>query len=185
MIKLKPLLQEKVVYHGTISDFVDAIEKSGYLKSPRAGARKISGGLTTELGMIWVTPDFNTANYFATGPEARSWVNGTVKRGLKAEYGGVFELEIEDDIKLIDRYAPLTQEQVDILNAKFMPHYKPLQAGNTLSTAEHRLYEKDGLHDMVLALGYDGISYDKGMQIGIARDSLPIKMLHKKPIRVR
>ena len=185
MIKLRPLIQEKTVYHGTISDFVDAIEKSGILKSPRAGAKKISGGLTTEMGMIWVTPEFDIANQFAHGWELKMWGDPEilVRKGVKADYGGVFEIELEDNIKLIDRNAPLTQAQVDILNKKYIPHYKQLKVGDALSNAEHRIQNPTQLHDLILALGYDGIVYANGAQIGIASDNLPIKVLHKKPIK--
>lgn len=187
MIKLKSLvpeiqLDEKIVYHGTISDFVDQIQREKVIKSPQGGATKISGGLTTEMGMIWVTPEFDVANYFATGPEARSWIDGTVYKGLKADYGGVFEIEIDDNIRLIDRNAPLNQDQIDILNKKFIPHYKPLHVGDSLSSAEWRSNGKQ-LHDMVKALGYDGITYGNGKQIGIVADQLPIKAFHKKPIK--
>lgn len=134
MIKLKPLLREAVVYHGTISDFVVAIEKSGLLKSPRAGAKKVSGGYTTEMGLIWVTPEFNIADMYAGGVESRNEFN--LEKGIKANYGGVVELIIDDNLRLIDRYASLNQEQIDILNAKFVPHYKPLHVGDSLSNAE-------------------------------------------------
>lgn len=178
MIKLKnllsesSLLQEKVVYHGTISDFVDAINKSGYLLSPKGGAKKVSGGWTTEMGLIWVTPEFNVANVYAHGIEVLP------EKGLKADYGGVFELEIDDNLRLLDRYAPLSQEELYIINRRFIPDYKPLKTGDSILTAERRMFNKYGLHDMLLALGYDGVIYDK-KQIGIARDTLPIKAFHK------
>lgn len=180
MIKLKPLLQEKTVYHGTISDFVDAIEKSGVLKSPRAGAKKVSGGLTTEMGLIWVTPEYEIADLFAHGIESRNEYN--LERGLKADFGGIVILSIDDNLKLIDRNAPLTEEQVKILNSKFIPHYKPLKTGDSISIAEWRANGKQ-LHDMILALGYDGITMSNGRQIGIAADELPIKILHKTPMK--
>lgn len=186
MIKLKSLvpevqLDEKIVYHGTISDFVDQIKQSGVLKSPQSGARKVSGGLTTELGLIWVTPEFNIANSYAHGMESRNEYN--LEKGLKAEYGGVFELVIDDNLRLIDRNIPLTQEQINILNVKFIPHYKPLKLGDSLSTAEWRSNGKQ-LHDMVKALGFDGVVYGRGeSQIGIVADELPIQAFHKKPIK--
>ena len=184
MIKLSSLLsesiiQEKKVYHGTISDFVDKIQQSKTLKSSRMSGNKISAGLTTESGIIWLTSEFDLANQYAHGAEVNMYKDVNV-HGLKAEYGGVFEIEIDDNIKLINRDSPLTQSQVDILNKNFIPHYKPLNVGNTLSNAEWRSYTKHGLHDMILALGYDGIIYGKH-QIGIAADSLPITAFHKKP----
>jgi hypothetical protein len=182
MIKLKEILQdavldERIVYHGTISDFVDKIKASGKLKSVQAGAQKVSGGFTTEKGLIWVTPNFNIANYYAAGIESNNEYN--IEKGLKANYGGVFEIEIDDNLKLIDKYEPLTKEQIDILNSKFIPHYKPLHIGDTLSTAEWRGNGKQ-IHDMIKALGFDGVVYDKH-QIGIVADELPIKVFHHKP----
>jgi hypothetical protein len=183
MIKLKSLvpedvLDERIVYHGTISDFVDKIKASGKLKSVQAGAQKVSGGFATEKGLIWVTPDFSTASFYASGFEAHKESN--FEKGLKVNYGGVFELEIEDNIKLIDKHAPLTKQQVDILNKDFIPHYKQLKVGDSLSTAEWRGNGKQ-LHDMIKALGYDGIIYDK-TQIGIVADELPIKAFHVKSL---
>jgi hypothetical protein len=177
MIRLKSLLTERKVYHGTISDFANAIEKSGILKSPKSGAIKVSGGLTTEMGLIWVTPDINVADMYANGIESGNEYN--LERGIVAHYGGIIELEIDDNLKLIDRNAPLTQEQIDILNSKFIPHYKPLKVGDSLSNAEWRSNGKQ-LHDMILALGFDGITYSNGKQIGIATDSLPIKAFVQK-----
>lgn len=183
MIKLKEILQdsvldERIVYHGTISDFVDKIKASGKLKSVQAGAQKVSGGLTTEKGLIWVSPNFEVANYYASGMESNNEYN--IEKGLKANYGGVFEIEIDDNLKLIDRNGPLTKEQIDILNSKFIPHYKPLKIGDTLTSAEWRSNGKQ-LHDMVKALGFDGVIYSKD-QIGIVADELPIKVFHHKPI---
>lgn len=182
MIKLKELLQdsvldERIVYHGTISDFVDKIKASGKLKSVQAGAQKVSGGFTTEKGLIWVTSDFDVANQYAAGIESHNEYN--LEKGLKANYGGVFEIEIDDNLKLIDKTAPLTKQQIDILNSKFIPHYKPLNLGDTLTTAEWRGNGKQ-LHDMVKALGFDGVLYGKH-QIGIVADELPIKVFHHKP----
>lgn len=182
MIELKELLQdsvldERIVYHGTISDFVDKIKSSGKLKSVQAGAQKVSGGFLTEKGLIWVTPNFDIANYYADGIESRHEYN--IERGLKANYGGVFEIEIDDNLKLIDRNTPLTKEQINILNSRFIPHYKPLNIGDTLSNAEWRSNGKQ-LHDMIKALGFDGVIYGKD-QIGIVADELPIKVFHHKP----
>jgi hypothetical protein len=167
------------VYHGTISDFVDQIEQSGKLKSNIAGSKKVSGGLTTEKGLIWVTPDFDIADMYAGGVESANEYN--LEKGIKANYGGVVELQIDDNLKLIDRNVPLNQEQINILNAKFVPHYKPLNLGDSLSTAEWRSNGKQ-LHDMVLALGFDGVIMGRtGKQIGIVRDELPITVVHRKP----
>lgn len=177
MINKKQLLYEIKVYHGTISDFIGAIEKSGILKSPKAGARKVSGGLTTEMGLIWVTPDINVADLYADGMESANEFN--LAKGIKAHYGGIIELELDDDLKLIDRYASLTSEQISILNSKFIPHYKPLHPGDSLSDAEWRSNGKQ-LHDMILALGYDGVTMSNGKQIGIAVDELPIKAVIRK-----
>lgn len=36
------------------------------------------------------------------------------------------------------------------------------------------------IHDMLQALGYDGVTMGKGKQIGIATDELLIKVVHRK-----
>ena len=186
MIKLKSFLseisqlREMVAYHGTISDFVDQIEKSGVLKSTKAGAQKVSGGYTTEGGLIWLTPDFNIASHYADGVESRNGWN--LEKGLKVNYGGVVEVVIADNIKLLSRSSPLSQKEIDILNKQFIPHYKHLKLGDDFRTAEYRSNEKD-ISEMIKALGYDGITDGKGKQIGIATDTLPIVVIHKKPFQ--
>lgn len=173
MIKLKNLIDERVVYHGTISDFVEKIRQSKKLKSVLAGAQKVSAGYTTETGMIWVTPDLNVAKWYADGVESRNEFN--LKKGIKGDFGGIFQLEIPDSLRLINRYAPLNDKQIKILNQKFIPHYKPLNIGDSLLTAEWRIPSSVGLHDLIKALGYDGVVVGKNdIQIGIVASELPV-----------
>lgn len=172
------IINELQAYHGTISDFVDKIKASGKLISTNAGAKKVSGGYTTEGGLIWVTPNFNTANYYADGLESNNEFN--IKSGLKCDYGGVFEVTISDDLKLIDYYGILTSEQIDILNSKFVPKYKPVESGATFRDAVLRSNGKP-IHDMIKSLGFDGMYVGKNkLQIAIATDELPIVAFHRK-----
>lgn len=171
------------VFHGTISDFVDAIKKHKKLKSPRQGAKKVSGGLTTESDIIWLTSEDWIANAYAAGVESKHEYN--TKKGIAANYGGVFSVSLPAGLKLVDRYGALSDEQIKKLNSTVIPHYKQLEPGSDIRTAEFRVPDSTSLGDILEIIGVDGIlmghKKNQFSQIGI-RDNidLPVDVFYGK-----
>ena len=178
-------MSKRIVYHGTISDFMDDIKSHkklySWLNTKNVPVIKASSGYPSEAGLIWLTADYNSAKFYASGGEAV--FNGVAtKKGLKAEFGGIFEVELDMNLKLALRNQKLTQSEADILN-KYIPHYKQVSAGTALNIAvEHRSNGKLMWKDALIMLGYDGIveKNSKGVdvQIGIIADDIPVNVFY-------
>lgn len=149
-----------IAYHGSPKQGMEKILQEGKIKPWREGSGldRVSAGIDTEGGLIWASKEEKYGDWYASGGEA-----GMLK---EVEPGATFKIDIPDSAKLIDRHEPLTEAQRKILNEKFIPHYKPLREGDTLSSAESKANGVYGLEDFLRALEYDGITYGKG-QVGI------------------
>jgi hypothetical protein len=169
--KTREIISEKIYYHGTTKDSLPQIISDKKLKSNSKGSRKISMGLTSENDFIYLTPSFNVAKEYAAGYEANMFSS----RDEKFEFGGVVAVDLRDNIKLINFSTPLTDEQLEIVNS-FLPSYKPIHKGETLSRFPWRSNKPEQLGDVVRALGFDGYIQNDN-QIAIL-DEIPIRSIY-------
>jgi hypothetical protein len=158
-------------YHGTTSEGLQNIIRDGKLKSNSKGSTKVSMGLTSEVDFVYVTPDLNTAKEYAKGYEANMFQN----REKKFDFGGIVEVDIPDDIKLIHLKKPLPDNLLDIVNS-FLPSYKPIRKGETLSSFAWRSNKPESFGSVIQALGYDGYIQDED-QIAILHE-VPVKAIY-------
>jgi 8-oxo-dGTP pyrophosphatase MutT (NUDIX family) len=170
------------LYHGTISDFMERIKSHGklysWLNSQQVPVVKVSGGYPNEGGLIWLSADMSAARFYASGGEVDT------AKGLVADFGGVFEVEIDESLKLAPLNKPLTAGEADILN-KHIPHYKQVKAGDALSIAvNHRSNGRLLWKDALRMIGYDGIveknSRGVDVQIAIIADSIDVNIYYDK-----
>lgn len=161
------LTSPKIVYHGSPADNVKKIMADGFLKSNEV--EKASSGTLEEKGLIW----------FATGKvHAISYARGR-ERQKGPKHGAVFAITLPAGTKLIDRSAKLTEREALILDkGNKRRSYDPIRAGITLSTAMHKLYQHPQstrtYGEVLPLLGFDGIHYSDGFQVGMAKDQFPI-----------
>jgi len=158
-------------YHGTTSEGLQNIIRDGKLKSNSKGSIKVSMGLTSEADFVYVTPDLNTAKEYAKGYEANMFQN----LEKKFDFGGIVEVDIPDDIKLIHLEKPLPDNLLDIVNS-FLPSYKPIRKGETLSRFAWRSNKPESFGSVIQALGYDGYIQDED-QIAILHE-VPVKAIY-------
>jgi hypothetical protein len=162
------LTSPKIVYHGSPADNVKKIMADGFLKSNEV--EKVSSGGMEENGLIW----FSTAKIYAD-QYARGY-----ERGKGPKHGAVFSVVLQSGTKLIDRYARLTEREAEILNkGNKRRSYDPIRTGDTLSRAMNKLYQHPQsvrtYGEVLPLLGYHGLIYGQGFQIGMAHDKIPIE----------
>lgn len=168
---LGDVILEKKYYHGTTSKSLDRIISDKKLKSNSKGSEQVSMGLTSERDFVYLTPSFNAAKEYAAGYEANMFQS----RDEKFDFGGIVEVDLPDNIKLISFEEPLTDQQLDIVNS-FLPSYKPIKKGETLSRFAWRSNKPEQLGDVVRALGFDGFMQNDN-QIAIL-DEVPINAIY-------
>jgi hypothetical protein len=168
---LGDVILEKKYYHGTTSKSLDRIISDKKLKSNSKGSEQVSMGLTSERDFVYLTPSFNAAKEYAAGYEANMFQS----RDEKFDFGGIVEVDLPDNIKLISFEEPLTDQQLDIVNS-FLPSYKPIKKGETLSRFAWRSNKPEQLGDVVRALGFDGFMQNNN-QIAIL-DEVPINAIY-------
>ncbi len=223
MIKLKSLIKEdrdpelfnfdiiydiphktsaNIFYHGTHREAYLQILTDGYLRSWRDQKERTSGGYLHEKGLIWLTSDKKVAFQYAEAWEANMPIGGS--KGL--EPGGIVEVNLPHDIKLISRYEKLTDKHKEIIlaytsrylvNNGFAPNddcvyelKRYLERSVNFDSAVGRLFNFDaeGLKfqwpTMLKIFGYNGIIYDE-KQIGVAAEKIPIAgaFRYKKSIK--
>lgn len=161
------LTSPKVVYHGSPADNVKKIMADGFLKSDEV--EKASSGTLEEKDLIW----------FATGKaHAVSYARGGERR-KGPKHGAVFVITLPAGTKLINRSAKLTEREAAILDkGNKRRSYDPIRAGITLSSAMHKLYQHPQsirtYGEVLPLLGFDGIHYGDGFQVGMAKSQFPI-----------
>jgi hypothetical protein len=177
---LKPIKSErytlkssKTVYHGSPFDKAEKIISDGFLRSFGShGVDKLSGGTLEEEGLIWLFVEKNLAEFYARGTYRYQKDEEEAIKG-----GSVFTVTLAAGTKIIDRYAELTSEEAEILNEVNMRRsYDSIKRGIKLSSAMYKLYQHPGstrtYGEILPLLGYNGIHYGNGNQIGIAAKSI-------------
>lgn len=161
------------LYHGSIEPLASKIMEDGFLRSDTWSVLdqkgKTSGGTLDEAGLIWFSTDRQDAEEFARGAEAKT------DRGSHS--GRVFIYQPDKDLKLVNRYAKLNEEDAKILQAINPRPYDPIVSGSTLHSASMRMiqhsYEFKTLKDIFNILKFDGMFYE-GRHYAIAADRLKI-----------
>lgn len=161
------LTSDKIVYHGSPADNAKKIMADGFLKSNEV--EKASSGTMEEAGLIW----------FATSEiHAKSYARG-VERRKGPKHGAVFAITLPAGTKLIARYAKLTDREAQILDkGNKRRSYDPIRRDMTLSQAMGKLYQHPEsirtYGEVLPLLGFDGIHYGNGFQIGMTGDKFAI-----------
>lgn len=164
------LSSDKIVYHGSPADTAKKIAADGFLKSNEV--EKASSGGMEESGLIWfATSEVHAASY-ARGEERR--------KGPK--HGAIFAVTLPAGTKLINRYATLTDREAQILDkGNKRRSYDPIRGGITLSSAMSKLYQHPQsirtYGEVLPLLGFDGIHYGNGFQIGVAKKEFAIESM--------
>jgi hypothetical protein len=108
-------------YHGTPRLVGDIIKANNNVINSTSPIKSNAGGLTTEGGLVWVSPRKSTAQVYAQMGE---------------DAGNLFEYKSEKPIKLINFRHILTAEEAEIVNkALNIPDYKQVKAGDGLDLA--------------------------------------------------
>ena len=133
-------------YHGTPRQLGDIVRANNNVISSTSPVKSSAGGLTTEGGLVWVSPRKTTAQVYA-------------QRGEDA--GNLFEYKNEKPIKLINFRHILTAEEAEIVNrALNIPDYKQVQEGDDLSLAV--TFRSDFAKNMAR---YNAVNYQDGKVI--------------------
>jgi hypothetical protein len=163
-------------YHGTHYDALKKIlsDKNPikYLLPNSEGSKKVSAGLTSEKDFVYLTPNYDIAKEYAGGYEGNMYRRNQED---KLKFGGVVEVEIPPNIKLINFDLELSDENLEIVNS-FLPSYKPIKKGESLSRFPFRSNEPGDLGKVIEKLGFDGYIQNK-VQIAIL-GKVPIKAIY-------
>ena len=108
-------------YHGTPIQVGDIIKANNNVINSTPTIKSNAGGLTTEGGLVWVSPRKSTAQVYAQMGE---------------DAGNLFEYKSEKPIKLINFRHIVTAEEAKILNKILnAPEYKQVKEGDDLGYA--------------------------------------------------
>jgi len=141
-------------YHGTPRQVGNIIRADNNVISSTSPIKSNAGGLTTEGGLVWVSPRKSTAQVYAQMGE---------------DAGNLFEFKNEKPTKLINYRHVLTAKEAEIVNrALNIPDYKRVKAGDGLALAvTHRsAYAKN-------MAKYGAVNYRDGKVIYSDKDDEP------------
>lgn len=168
------LTEPITVYHGTLEDRAVLVRADGVLKST---AGKLSGGHLFEKGLIWFATQLKHAEFYAMGSERRDIADDSKREGR------VFTTTLHRGTKLIGRYTPLTAQEAEKINALNKRPYDPIKEGTRLESAMNKLWQHPqaqyGYDEVLKLIGFDGIIWNNGNQIGIAAKDIPARELKK------
>jgi hypothetical protein len=141
-------------YHGTPRQVGNIIRADNNVISSTSPIKSNAGGLTTEGGLVWVSPRKTTAQVYAQMGE---------------DAGNLFEYKNEKPTKLINYRHVLTAEEAEIVNrALNAPDYKRVKEGDGLALAV--VHRSDYAKNMAK---YGAVNYKDGKVIYRDKDDEP------------
>jgi len=153
------------LYHGIPEQQLDRVSDSGELRSILTGAQKTRGGTQDEVGLIWFTDNYD---------DARTWAQMELDEVVGP--GAVAEVDVPDDLRLMDKYDPLSPEQIKALNENHPRPYDRLKEGDNLSRAFYAYNQAGASQRAVLRkIGLDGYTY--GGTVALIADRVPLRKL--------
>ena len=166
-----PVGGARTVYHGVAPRHAEDIALSGEIRSHLLGGQKTRGGTVDEVGLIWVS----TTEEMAEGWSIREIGPGATERAT------VVGMKVPDDLRLMDQHDPLTADQAARLMEMSPRTHEPIVEGDNLRQAFRHFAAIDATfkdapvqRDILKALELDGYTTDRGANIALAVDRIPV-----------